>query len=140
MKLIACITALLICGAAAAAGSGDEPFYDGLGGKDGVQQIVASLMVLVKNDVRISDTFRDSDMQQIARHLREQLCQLSGGPCIYKGKEMADIHEGLHISSAQFNALAEDLQLAMEQHNVPPRIQNKLIAKLAPMHGDIVGK
>ena len=41
---------------------------------------------------------------------------------------------------AQFNALAEDLQVAMERTGVPPRFQNKLMARLAPMQRDIVTK
>lgn len=40
-------------------------------------------------------------------------------------------------TTAQFNALAEDLQFAMDSANVPFRAQNKLLAKLAPMLKDM---
>ena len=53
---------------------------------------------------------------------------------------MTEIHDGLNITNAQFNALAEDLQLAMERNGVPARFQNKLIAKLAPMQRAMVTK
>ena len=63
---------------------------------------------------------------------------MAGGPCEYSGDEMMIVHEKLGVTSAHFNALAEDLQLAMEKCNIPFSVQNKFIAKLAPMKRDIV--
>ncbi len=91
-------------------------------------------------DPRIKDSFTDIDMKNLAMRLEEQFCELSGGPCQYKGKDMVEIHDGLNITRAQFNALAEDLQIAMETVGVPSRYQNKLVAKLAPMQRGIVTK
>ncbi|MDN5924337.1 MAG: group 1 truncated hemoglobin, partial [Xanthomonadales bacterium] len=39
---------------------------------------------------------------------------------------------------ADFNALVEDLQKAMNKHAIPFRSQNKLLAKLAAMHNVII--
>ena len=95
-------------------------------------------------DARIKETFVDTDMKQLAQRLAEQFCELSGGPCRYtgkyKGKDMESVHADLKITNAQFNALAEDLQIAMERNNVPSSVSNKLIAKLAPMQRAIVTK
>ena len=114
--------------------------FQGLGGKPGIKQIVDTLMPLVLADPRIKESFTDIDMKKLALRLEEQFCVLSGGPCTYQGKDMTEIHDGLNITNAQFNALAEDLQLAMERNGVPARFQNKLIAKLAPMQRTIVTK
>jgi hemoglobin len=50
------------------------------------------------------------------------------------------VHQDLNITNAMFNALTEDLQVAMERNNVPNGVANKLIAKLAPMQRAIVTK
>ena len=63
-----------------------------------------------------------------------------GGPCTYTGNDMAKVHRGLGIDRAAFNALVEDLQMAMNKHDIPFRAQNKLLAKLAPMHRDVITK
>ena len=118
----------------------DAATFEGLGGKPGIKKIVDTLLPIVLADPRIKDSFQDIDMKHLGMRLEEQFCMLSGGPCVYKGKDMADIHDGLNISNAQFNALAEDLQIAMERNGVPSRIQNKLVAKLAPMQRAIVTK
>ncbi|HEX7645753.1 MAG TPA: group 1 truncated hemoglobin [Burkholderiaceae bacterium] len=124
----------------AAAASVDDSVYQALGGQQGLKAIVGDFLNLVLADDRIKTQFADADMAHLAMRLNEQLCELSGGPCHYGGKDMATIHADLHITNAQFNALAEDLQSAMEKHHVPAREQNKLLAKLAPMQRSIVTK
>jgi len=122
------------------AGAADDATFHGLGGKPGIERIVATLIPLVLADSRINASFTDIDMKQLALRLEEQFCVLSGGPCVYKGKEMTEIHDGLNITNAQFNALTEDLQIAMERNGVPSRWSNKLVARLAPMQRGIVTK
>ena len=118
----------------------DDALFRGLGGKPGIKQIVATFVPLVLADPRIKETFSDSDMKHVALRLEEQFCALGGGPCDYKGEPMKEVHGGLKITNAQFNALAEDLQIAMERNAIPSHVQNKLVAKLAPMQRAIVTK
>ncbi|WP_373925039.1 DUF3034 family protein [Duganella vulcania] len=129
----------------------DDATYAGLGGKDGIRKIVDTFIPLVLADARIKDSFADFDMDQVGARLREQFCEFAGGPCRYTGqhrdrsmdgvgtvRDMATVHQDLKITDAMFNALTEDLQIAMERNQVPGRFANKLIAKLAPMRRDIV--
>jgi len=51
---------------------------------------------------------------------------------------MRTAHRKLLINTAEFDALAEDLYIALGKSGVPYRLQNKLMAKLAPMKRDIV--
>jgi hemoglobin len=132
--------ALLALASLGPAHAADDATYRGLGGQQGIKAIVATMVQLVLADPRIKETFSDSDMKHVAMRLEEQFCMLSGGPCVYKGDEMHGVHAGLKITNAMFNALAEDLQIAMERNSVPSHVQNKLMAKLAPMQRDIVTK
>ena len=134
------IALLAIAPAFAQAPAVDDSTFQGLGGKPGIKRIVDTLVPMLLADARIKESFKDIDMKNLALRLEEQFCELSGGPCMYKGKDMKEIHDGLNITNAQFNALAEDLQLAMESVGVPSRVQNKLVAKLAPMQRGIVTK
>ena len=47
-------------------------------------------------------------------------------------------HAKLNITNAEFNALAEDLYEAFDRVHVPYRLQNKVVALLAPMQRDVV--
>jgi hemoglobin len=77
-------------------------------------------------------------MSKFKKLIFEQLCNLSGGPCQYTGRDMRTSHAKLNINNAEFNALAEDLYTALDRAGIPYRLQNKLMALLAPMQHDIV--
>jgi hemoglobin len=131
----------------------EDSTYQGLGGKDGIKKIVDTFVTLVLADPRTKDSFTDFDIPQLNVRLQEQFCEFAGGPCRYTGKyhdkamegvgpvrDMQTVHQDLKISNAMFNALTEDLQVAMEQHHVPSSVALKLVAKLAPMQRAIVTK
>jgi hemoglobin len=131
----------------------EDSTYQGLGGKEGIKKIVDTFVTLITTDPRIKDSFTDFDLPQLNQRLQEQFCEFAGGPCKYTGKyhdkamdgvgpvrDMKSVHQDLQITNAMFNALTEDLQIAMEQHNIPSSVSNKLVAKLAPMQRDIVTK
>jgi hemoglobin len=90
-------------------------------------------------DERTRPFFAEADKTAIKAHLVEQFCVILGGPCEYTGRDMKTAHAGMGVERSNFNALVEDLQIAMTKRGIPFRAQNKLLAKLAPMHRDIEG-
>ena len=133
--------ALLACASFSLAGSAiaaDDATFVGLGGKQGIKKIVKDLIPLIQADARIKDSFKHARMGHLAMRLEQQFCQLSGGPCTYKGQEMGAVHKGLHVTAEQFSALAEDLQKAMTQNGVAAPIQQALVSKLVPLQPVIV--
>lgn len=92
------------------------------------------------NDPRIGHHFANARLPYLKAQLGEQFCELLGGGCKYAGADMKSSHAGRNLTNADFNFLAEDLQIVMAQHGVPFSAQNKLVAKLAPMQRDIVTK
>ena len=116
----------------------DDTLFAALGGHEGVMKIVEVMTELALVDKRTADTFDNTNIPRFKLLLFDQLCQLTNGPCEYKGRDMKASHKTLKIANEQFNALVEDLQIAMERANVPYRTQNRLLAILAPMQRDIV--
>lgn len=112
--------------------------FDAFGGKAGLVAIVDDFMAVLVDDPRTRAFFVDADQARIKAMLVEQFCVILDGPCTYTGASMRDAHAGLAIDEAAFNALTEDLQVAMDRHRVPFRAQNRLLAVLATMHRDII--
>ncbi|WP_286221314.1 group I truncated hemoglobin [Marinobacter apostichopi] len=120
------------------ASTSTEPtLYQQLGERAGLAEIVEDLLYLIVDDERISHQFKGINVAQFHRHLTDQLCQLSGGPCTYNGRSMRKAHADMAITETQFNALAENLILAMEQNGISTGAQNRLLKRLIPMHPDI---
>jgi hemoglobin len=116
----------------------DDSLYRRFGERPGLVRIVDDATGRWVSDERIKDTFDDINLDRFKRLLVDQLCELTGGPCHYKGRDMYHAHRGLHLNDAQFNALVEDLQLAMDTNDIPFWTQNRLLAILAPMRRDVV--
>lgn len=116
----------------------DENVFGAFGGEAGIARIVDDMVDISIADPRIEGIFAASDLVRLRRTLKEQFCYLLAGPCDYTGKDMASSHRDHGITTAEFNALVENLQVAMSREGVPFRAQNKLLARLAPMHRDIV--
>ncbi|HVN38798.1 MAG TPA: group 1 truncated hemoglobin [Myxococcota bacterium] len=138
---IACVA--LACVACVALACARPPWnhatlYDDLGGEKGVARIVSAFLVRLAKDPISSPFFAKTDMKRFERLLNEQLCQVSDGPCRYSGDSMSDAHRGLGIGDTAFTALVQDLEMAMDDVRVPFQIQNRLLARLAPMHDEIV--
>lgn len=127
--------ALLLSACASAPRAG---LYEQFGGRPGIEALVEELLVRVLEDERIAAQFAEVDLVNLNDRLVEQICVEVGGPCEYTGRTMAESHEGLDITEADFNALVEDLVDAMDARGIPRRAQNRLLARLAPMHPDIV--
>jgi len=80
----------------------------------------------------------NANMARLRTELIEQICVLSGGPCRYRGLDMKTAHRGMGITSAEFDALVEDLKQALDRFKVPAKEQADLVALLAPTKPDIV--
>ena len=118
----------------------DKTLYESMGGEPALRAALDHFADRVVADDRINFTFAEANMTKFKQLLFEQLCNLSGGPCKYTGRDMRTAHAKLNINNAEFNALAEDLYISLGQVGVPYRLQNKLMALLAPMQHEIVKK
>jgi hemoglobin len=123
--------------------AGADPFegtalFEAFNGEAGISRVVDDMVDRNLADPRIKDIFAASDLVRLRRTLKEQFCFILNGPCDYTGMDMKSSHADHGITNREFNALVENLQLAMNTEGVPFRAQNKLLAKLAPMQRDVV--
>ena len=129
----------LLCFSAASACAGDRLFYR-MGGETKLKAAVDELVTVILKDERINFAFAETDLPKFKHQLYSQLCELAAGPCIYDGRDMRTAHEKLPLTNAHFNALTEDLYIALDRVGVSYPLQNELIALLAPMQRDVVRK
>ena len=137
-RRFACLAALALVLVSVETDAGGKTLYEAMGGEGPLKSAVDHFADIVIEDDRINFTFAEADMAKFKQLLYEQLCALTGGPCKYSGRDMRTAHAKLKINNAEFNALAEDLYIGLAQAGVPYRLQNKLMALLAPMQHQIV--
>jgi hemoglobin len=116
----------------------DDSLYRAWGGKAGIRAVVEDFVPRLYAHPRIGHFFKNTNRKHLTDMLTDQLCEQSGGPCKYEGATMKDAHADLGIGKGDFNALVEALQLSMDAKGIPFRGQNAMLARLAPMHREIV--
>ncbi|WP_024697409.1 group I truncated hemoglobin [Pseudomonas avellanae] len=138
-RLLICLMLTVLAGCAQQPPK-DDSLYQDLGQRAGIQRIVEDMLMNIAKDERIVEHFKKVNIVRLRDKLVEQLCVEAGGPCRYTGDSMAESHKGQNLTPSDFNALVENLIAAMDTENVPIPAQNRLIARLAPMRGEVLGK
>ncbi|MBI3095298.1 MAG: group 1 truncated hemoglobin [Rhodocyclales bacterium] len=131
---------LIAMSLSAASFAADKTLYARLGGKAALQAVVGELWNNVAADARINGRFKHTKPEAFGGQLVDFLCQASGGPCQYQGKDMKSAHTGMKLTDAEFSALAEDTTKALDKFKVPAREQSEVIGLLASLKGDVVGR
>jgi len=139
------VTAILTTSLAGQTPTKPKSLYDRLGGKNAITAVVDEFVGRVAADKRINAFFMAtaSDPKRLAKfksNLVDQICEASGGPCKYKGKDMKSAHAGMGVGEADFGALVEDLSAALDKFKVGAAEKNDLLGALGPMKKDIVTK
>ncbi len=116
----------------------NDALYRTFGEKPGLVALMDDFMVRLMDDPRTRPFFEPANRDNVKKQLVDQFCQVTGGPCVYKGVDMKTSHAELDIRKSHFNALVEVLQQSMDARGVPFRAQNQLLAQLALMHRDII--
>jgi hemoglobin len=112
--------------------------YECLGGKKGITAVIDDFVARCAADDRINGKFARTDIARLKSSLIDQVCEATGGPCTYSGRDMRTTHDGMSVTAGEFDALVADLVATLDRFSVPEGEKNELLGALAPMRADIV--
>jgi hemoglobin len=112
--------------------------YDRLGGIEAITAVVESFVARCAGDDQINPKFERTDVPRLKKMLVDQVCEATGGPCTYAGRDMKDTHVGMGVTAGEFDALVGNLVATLGEFSVPKAEQDELLGLLAPMREDIV--
>jgi hemoglobin len=100
--------------------------WDRLGGERTLRQVVDEFVNVAIRDPKVNYT-RDGrfllDEQAIAdtkRTALEIISTATNGPYSYTGRSIREIHQGMRINDAEFDAITADLRQALERSGADP--------------------
>jgi len=130
---------------AACATMGDPPptLYKRLGGREGISIVVADFVTTMSGDSRVNARFKDMkgpEIEKLKSNLADHICDATGGPCSYLGRDMKMTHKGMKVTEAEWNATVENLVKAMDKNKVGPTEKSEVLGAVGPMKADIVGQ
>jgi hemoglobin len=125
------------------AGAQDKSLYQRLGGYDAIAAVSDEFIGRLANDEqekRFFVGFSTDSKARIRQHIVDQLCNATGGPCIYTGRTMKTAHAGSGVTKADWDHSVKILVEVLDKFKLPQKEQQDLFALLGPMEKDIVEK
>jgi hemoglobin len=117
---------------------GSPTLYVRLGGVDGIRTVVDELVSRIAADPRIQQYFVHTDFRRFKSGLVVHICQVSGGPCRYRGRSMTRVHRGLRVRSPHFEAFMEDARGALKAAQIGERERYELLSILRSLKPQVV--
>ncbi len=116
----------------------EKSLYDRLGGKAAITAVVDEFVNRTVADSRVNGRFAFTDAKKFKALNVDFVCQATGGPCQYQGKDMKTTHAGMRISNAEFDIVAGHLAATLRKFKVPRREREELLAIIGSLRKDIV--
>ncbi len=115
-----------------------ETLYTRLGGGEGIQRIIGALIDNHIKNPQIAKRFAEADPTKLKKVAGEFFTAGSGGPNVYKGKDMVSVHKGMNVNNDEFMAVLDDAMAALETNNVGQREKEEVLFILFSMRGDVI--
>jgi hemoglobin len=121
------------------AATDNRPLFERLGGQPAINAVVHEFCETTKADPRISQYFMNVDQAKLEQSMDDHVCEITGGGCQYKGKQMLEAHTGMKLKEEDFAAFMDDLQKTLVKMNVPERERGEVLGAFNGLKGDVVG-
>jgi len=153
--LPAAFFALLIFGASSAAHSQtndankntetmkQKSLYERLGGYDALAAVSDEFIMRLASSKRIgrfTSGLSEDSQKKLRQHLVEFLCSVTGGSCIYLGRDMKTTHKGLGIDEEDWKEGVKLLTETLDKFKVPEREKTEVLTAVGSLKKDIVEK
>jgi hemoglobin len=118
--------------------------YDRLGGAYPIAVVVDDFIerLLVNDTLNANPAINDARDRVppagLKFHVTTLVCQATGGPCKYAGRDMRSSHTHLHISEREWQAMLVDFNKTLEKFKVPATEKGELIAIVNSTKSEIV--
>jgi hemoglobin len=112
--------------------------YEQLGKENGIRTAVDDFYRRVLADPDLAAYFEGVDMTTLRAHQAKLLVQVTGGPVQYEGRELAEAHKGLGITSADYERVVAHLGATLTGMGVEPAVVGDVAAAVDGYRDQII--
>jgi len=118
-----------------------KSLYARLGGYDAIAAVTDDFFGRMMKDPQLGRFFKNlgDDSKKRARQLTvDLLCHMTGGPCVYIGRDMKKTHEGMGITESDWDLSVKYLKETLNTFKVPDKEQGEVLQAISGTKKDIV--
>ena len=141
LLLIACVGFVALAALAAAAEPAQSTLYKRVGGYDAIAAVVDDFLGRLAADPKLGRFFvgvNAAHQKQIRQLAVDMVCEATGGPCFYTGRDMKTTHTGLGITKADWDASVQHFLATLDKFKVPQKERDELVAIVGSLEKDVV--
>jgi hemoglobin len=114
--------------------------FEAIGGEPALVGVVDDFYDRVLADPQLAGFFAGANMPKLKGRQVEFFAAALGGPDIYTGGSMRDVHAGRGISQADFDQVAYHLVQSLAAAGVPNETIGQIATAIVPLASDIVSR
>ena len=115
-----------------------QSLFERLGGVKGITSLANDVIDNHLANKTIATRFANSDVPRIKNAAATFFIAGTGGPDVYKGKDLLSAHKGMNISAVEFMAVLDDALAALNKNSIDQREQEEVLFVLYSMRSQIV--
>ena len=120
----------------------EATLYERLGGYNGISAVTDSLFERLTSDPQFTKYFGSRGSEDSRKRLGQlqklMVCQATGGPCFYLGRDMKTVHKGMGIDETDWQAMVAHVKEVLNSFRVPDLDQKAVLEMLNGTKKDIV--
>jgi hemoglobin len=121
-----------------------KTLYERLGGAYPIATVVDDFIerLLVNDTLNANPAIKEA-RERVPKaglkfHVTTLVCQVTGGPCKYVGRDMKTSHAHLNIGAKEWDAMLIDFRATLDKFKVPKAEQDELVTIVGSTRPDIV--
>jgi len=119
---------------------GKDGLFKRMGGEEGISTFMDRIYDLIQVDNRIKSFFQGKNCQAIKEGQRVYLTELLGGPKIYKGKDLVDIHKTVGLSDYHFDCFLSNAEKALSGLGLEDETIDEVAVTLEPVRAALMNR
>jgi len=115
--------------------------YERIGGYDPISAVVGDFMERQFTDKQVGRFYvghSTNSKKRLRQLITEMLCEVTGGPAKYIGRDMKTAHAGLGITGSDWKVTVKNLTAALDKFEVSQKEKDELLAVVAGLRSVIV--
>jgi len=119
----------------------EKSLYERLGGYDSIAAAVDDFMGRQFADKQVGRFYvghSTNSKKRLRQLITEMVCEVTGGPAKYIGRDMRTSHAGLGITISDWQVMVKNLTAVLDKFTVPQKEKDELLAIVAGLRPIIV--
>jgi hemoglobin len=119
----------------------EKTLYQRMGGYDVIAGVVDDFIAQLGKDPafeRFGGGRSHNSLLRTRQLVVDQICYLTGGPCVYIGRDTKTAHAGLAITDSEWDSSMKKFKISLDKFKVAEPEQQEFLDMLGKLKSDIV--